>query len=139
MAGNSLWYDATAIASVGAVCNLFGTAATMKIYTTPQPALDGSFAGTLLVTLGFANPIPFSATAASTGTVTATAGAITSGTAVSTGTAAAFGIFGTTGATIATGNVSTTAANLNLNSTVINSGAVVSITAFTITQSQTGT
>jgi hypothetical protein len=138
MTGNSFWYDATSEASVNAVAALLNSGGTIKIYTGTQPALDGSLTGTLLATLTFSSTA-FASSTASGGTVTATANSITSGTAAATGTAGYFALVTSGSATVATGTVGTSGADLNLNSLSISSGATVSCSAFTITQSQTGT
>lgn len=138
--GTSYWYSATNIASISAATTLLGTAGTMAIYSGTQPIYDQTLTGTLLVTLKLANPTPFATPTSSGGVTTSTANTITSGTAVATNTAGYFALLATNGTTVvALGNVSTTGANLNLNSTSISSGAVVSVSSFSITQSETGT
>jgi len=133
---SSEWYDATVEAAVNAVAALLNSG-TIKIYTGSQPALDGSLTGTLLATLTFGSTA-FGSSSASAGTVTATANAITSGTAAATGTAGYFALVTSGSAVVATGTVGTSGADLNLNSLSISSGATVSCSSFTITQSQTG-
>jgi hypothetical protein len=133
---SSLWYDATVEASVNAVTALLNSG-TIKIYTGSQPALDGSLTGTLLATLTF-GATAFAASTASTGTVTATANSITSGTAGNTGTAGYFALVTSGSVTVLTGTVGTSGANLNLSTLSIVSGATISCSSFTITQSQTG-
>ena len=136
MANNPLFYDATVVAGVNAVTALLNNGY-LVIYTGSQPSLDGSLTGTLLATLTFASTA-FGSAGASTGTVTATANSITSGTAGNSGTAQYFALLKSDGTTIvATGSVGTSGADLNLSTTSISSGAVVSCSSFTITQAQT--
>lgn len=135
---SSYWYDVTVEASVNAVAALLN-GGTLKLYTGTQPALDGAVTGTLLATLTFGGTAFGSSTAAS-GTVTATANAIASGTAGNTGTAGYFVVEESGGTVVATGTVaSPSGGDLNLSTLSIVSGATVSCSAFTITQSQTGT
>ena len=134
---SSLWYDATSEAAVNAVAVLLNSG-TLKIYTGSQPSLDGSLTGTLLATLTFGSTA-FATATASAGTVTATANAIGSASASNTGTAGYFALVTSGSATVLTGTVGTSGADLNFNSLSIVSGATVSCSSFTITQSQTGT
>lgn len=135
---SSLWYDATVIADVNAVTALVNSGF-IKIYTGSQPALNGAVTGTLLASMTF-GATAFGGAVATSGTVTATANAITSGTAVATGTAGYFVLVKSDNTTVvASGTVGTSGANLNLNSLAISSGATVSCSSFTISQSQTGT
>lgn len=136
MANVPRWYDATVTTGVDAVTALLDSG-TLRIYTGAQPSLNGAVSGTLLVTLTL-NATAFGSSSASGGTVTATANSITSGTAGATGTAGYFALLKSDGTTVAaTGSVGTSGADLNLDSLSISSGATVSCSAFTITQSQT--
>jgi hypothetical protein len=134
---SSFWYDATVEAGINAISALLNSG-TIKIYTGTQPALDGALTGTLLATLTFGGTA-FAASTASAGTVTATANAITSGTAGATGTAGYFALVTSGSSTVLTGTVGTSGADLNLSTLSIVSGATVSCSSFTLTQSQTGT
>ena len=136
MASNPLWYDATVEAAVNAVTALLN-GGSLVIYEGTQPAVDGALGGTILATMSFAGTAFGNATAAA-GTVTATAGTITSGTASATGTAQYFALMTSAGGTVGTGECGTSGSDLNLNSTAISSGATVTISSFTITESQTG-
>jgi hypothetical protein len=142
----STWNDATVIAGVNAVTALLNNG-WIAIYSGTSPGLNAAPTGTLLATMRFANPTAFATATASAGTVTATANAITSGTAAATNTAGycalvTSGWSGTGTPTaaqvVAIGTVGTSGANLNLSSTSIVSGATVSCSSFTITQSETG-
>jgi hypothetical protein len=137
MATNPEFYDATIKAGVDAMTTLLNSGS-LRIYGGSQPALNGAVSGgTLLSTLPFGTTA-FAASTASGGTVTATANAITAGTAVTTGTAGFFGLLKSDGTTVvATGSVGTSGADLNMDSTSISSGAVVSCSSFTISQAQT--
>lgn len=134
---SSYWYDATVIAAVNAAAALLN-GGTIKIYTGTQPALDGAVTGTLLVTLTF-SATAFATAVASGGTVTATANAITGANAVATGTAGYCVLENSSSTVVASGTVGTSGADLNLSSLSITSGTPISCSAFTITQSQTGT
>ena len=135
MANSPEWNDATIIAGVaamGALCNN----GTLRIYTGSQPALNGALSGTLLATLTF-GATAFGTPTASGGTVTAAANSITSGTAAASNTAGYFALVKSdTTTVVATGSVGTSGADLNLNSLAISSGATVSCSAFSLTQSQ---
>jgi hypothetical protein len=136
ISNNPQFYDNTVIACVNAGTALLNNGY-LNIYTGGQPALDGGISGTLLVSLAFGSTAFASATA-SGGVVTATANAIANGTAGSTGTAGYFALLKSDDATVvATGSVGTSGADLNLSTTSIVSGAVVSCSSFTITQAQT--
>lgn len=136
MANNPLFYDATVEAGVNAVTALLNSGY-ITIYTGGQPALDGALTGTQLVELQF-NSTAFGASSASGGVVTATANAISNGTAGNTGTAGYFALLKNDNSTVvATGSVGTSGADLNLSTTAVVSGAVVSCSSFTITQAQT--
>jgi hypothetical protein len=135
MANNPQFYDATVIAAVNSATSLLNNGF-LNIYTGGQPSLDGGISGTLLVSLAF-GATAFASATASGGTVTATANSITNGTAGNTGTAGYFALLKSDDATVvATGSVGTSGADLNLSTTAIVSGAVVSCSSFTITQAQ---
>lgn len=134
-ANNPLLYDTGCTAAM----NGFGAAlnsGTMKIYTGAQPAVDVAVTGTLLVTLTFGAAAFAAATASGSGG-SMSANAITSGTAVATGTAGYFALLSSTAVVIATGSVGTSAADLNMSSLSISSGANVACSAFTVTMPQT--
>lgn len=136
MANSPRFYQATVKAAVDAAAALLNSGF-IKIYTGSQPSVDGAVTGTLLATMTF-SATAFPASSASGGVVTATANAITSGTAGNTGTAGYFALVKSDNSTVvATGSVGTSGADLNLNSTSISSGATVSCSSFTITESQT--
>jgi hypothetical protein len=137
VANSPEWYDATITTGVDAVTALLNSG-TLRIYTGAQPALNGAVSGTLLATLTFGGTA-FGSSSASGGTVTATANTITSGTAAATGTAGYFALLKSDGTTVVmTGSVGTSGSvDLTLNSLAISSGATVSCSSFTITQSQT--
>lgn len=109
---------------------------TIELYTGTQPAnantaLSGN---TLLATLTFGSPAFGSA--ASGGIITANA--ITSGTAVATGTATFARIYKSDGTTVVMdATVGTSGAGLNLNTTSIVTGGLVSVTSFTHTVTET--
>lgn len=135
-ANNPLFYDASIEAELNALTALLNSGF-LEIYTGGQPALDGGLSGTLLVTLSFAATAFANATAAA-GTVTATANTITNGTAVATGTAGYFALLASNNSTvIGTGSVGVSGADLNMSTTAIVSGAVVSCSSFSFTQAQT--
>lgn len=134
MANQPRFNQVSVKAAVDAVTALLNSGL-IKLYTGTQPAVDGSITGTLLATLTF-GATAFPASSASAGTVTATANTITSGTAGNTGTAGYFAVEKSDATVIATGSVGTSGADLNLNSLSISSGATVSCSAFTITESQ---
>ena len=107
-----------------------GINAILRIYSGAQPASVATAAtGTLLVSL------PCSATAfGAIATGVLTANAITTTAAAGSGTAGWFRVFKADGVTaVVDGAVSTTASDLNLNSTSITATQNVSITSFAIT------
>ena len=135
MANVPRFYDATVIAAVNSATSLLNSGF-INIYTGGQPALNGGVSGTLLVQLSF-GATAFASASASGGTVTATANAITNGTASNTGTAGYFALLKSDNTTVvATGTCGTSGCDLNLSTTAIVSGAVVSCSSFTITESQ---
>lgn len=135
MANLPRWYDATVIAAVNAGASLLNNGF-LNVYSGGQPALNGGVSGTLLVQLTF-GATAFATAVASTGTVTATANAITNGTASNTGTAGYFALVKSDNTTVVmTGSVGTSGADLNMSTLAVVSGAVVSCSSFTITESQ---
>lgn len=135
MANSPAWYDASIKTSNDTLAALLN-GGLLSIYTGAQPALNVGLTGTLLVSLTFASPA-FAASTASGGLVTATANAITSGTAGNTGTAGYFAVVKSDAVTVvATGSVGTSGADLNMSTLNIVSGAVVTCSAFAITQAQ---
>ncbi len=136
MANNPLFYDNTIITAVNAAAALLNSGY-LNIYTGGQPTLDGGLTGTLLVQLTFSSTA-FSSATATGGVVTATANAIGNGTASNTGTAGYFAILKSDNSTVvATGSVGTSGADLNMSTTAVVSGAVVTCSSFALTQAQT--
>lgn len=141
MANNPFFADASVIAAVNPLAALLNSG-TLLVYTGSQPtdantAVSGQ---TLLVTLTFQSTA-FAGAAASgaagSRVVTATANAITSGTCVATGTAAWFRCLKSDAVTVVLdGSVGTSGADLNFSTTAFTSGAVVSISSFTISQNE---
>jgi hypothetical protein len=143
MANNPFFSDTAISGSSGALATITAllNSGDIKIYTGSQPTdANQSITGTLLATLVFgatAFGTPAASGAAGSRVVTATANAITSGTAGNTGTAGYFVLEKSDGATvIAMGSVGTSGADLNLNSLSVTSGATVSCSSFTITQTE---
>lgn len=141
MATNPFFSDTAVKAAVDALAALCNSG-TLNIYTTAQPTDANTAIGaqTLLATLTFGSTaFPSSVASGSAGSkvVTATANAITSGTAGATGTAAWFRVLKSDASTIVLdGSCGTSGADLNLSTLAISSGAVVSISSFTITQTE---
>lgn len=105
----------------------------VRIYSgTPPADADASLSGnTLLAELAMSNPAFGSAADSSPG-ATATASAISNDTSAdATGTATFFRLLDGANAVVAQGAVSTSGAELNLNTTSIVAGAIVSITSMT--------
>lgn len=135
----SEWYSSAGSvpAAVNAVTALLNSGH-IDIYSGTQPALDGAV-GTRIARLTFGTTA-FATSAASGGTVTATANAITSDPSAVGGTAGYMALVKSDGSTVvATGTVGTSGANLNLNSLTISAGATVSCSSFSITMPQAGT
>lgn len=105
--------------------------ATLKIYTGTQPAAGAAATGTLLVTI----TLPADAMAAGSAGVAAKSGTW-SGTAGNTGTAGWFRIESSAGSRWYDGAVTATAGGgeIELTSTSITSGQIVTITSFSVTQ-----
>lgn len=127
--------NAAANAAADAVAALLNNGY-LRIYSGTQPAdADTALSGnTLLAELRF-NATAFGAASAAV----ATANAITSDTSAdATGTATFFRALKSDGTTVVfDGSVGTSGADLNLNSVAIQSGAAVSVSSFTYTQSKT--
>lgn len=122
----------TALNNFGALLN----SGFLRIYTGAQPAVDGAISGTLLVQLTFGATAFSAATAAGAGG-SMSANAISSGTAGNSGTAGYFALVKTDGTTVVgTGAVGTSGAELNLSTTTINSGNVISVSSFVVTMAQ---
>lgn len=118
-------------AASNAACNALTAlvnGGTIKIYTGSQPAN----AETAITTQTLLGSVTLNATAFGSATNgTGTANAITSGTAAATGTAVWFRVCNSGGTGIWDGAVGTSASNLNLNSTSIQSGATIAVSAYT--------
>lgn len=117
-------------AQLDQITTAVGASGKLRIYSGTRPAnVAAAITGTLLAEL------PLNATfaaAASAGVLTLNS--ITSATAVATGTASHFRIWQNNGTTaVMDGDVSTSASDLNLNSTAITSGGSVAVTSFTDT------
>jgi hypothetical protein len=135
MAGNTQLTDAAANAAANAVCAL-ANGGTLKIYNGAQPAN----ANVAVSTQTLLASLPLSAAAFANAVAgVATANAITSATALATSTATWFRVFKSDGVTpVFDGNIGTSGANLNINSTAIQSGATVSVSSFTYTINEAG-
>lgn len=134
MALNPKLSNASANAAADAVARLLDTGY-LRIYSGTQPAdADTALSGnTLLAELRFNAT---SAPAAVAGVLTFNAIAADTS-ADATGTATFYRAFKSDGTTVVTdGSVGTSGANLNLNSVAIQSGAQVSVSSFTYTQSK---
>jgi hypothetical protein len=140
MATNPFFADATTNAGLNALAAT-ANGGTLNIYTGSQPTDANTALGaqTLLVTLTFSGTAFGNGVAsgsAGSKVCTATANAITAGTAVATGTATWFRILTSGSGVCIDGSVGTSGCDLNLSSTSISTGAVVSISSFTITQTE---
>jgi hypothetical protein len=137
---NPFFADATVIAGVNALA-VTANGGTLNIYTGTQPA-DANTAlsgNTLLVTLtlgGTAFGIGVASGSAGSKVVTATANAITAGTGVATGTATWFRILTSGAAVCIDGSCGASGCDLNLSSTAISVGAIVSVSSFTVQQTE---
>lgn len=101
-------------------------AATLEVYTGPQPAdADTAASGTLLVTLTLNDP----AGTQSGGVITIDVDPAISATAVATGTAGWARMKDSTGATVLDGSVGTSSADFIIDSTSITSGQTVALVA----------
>jgi hypothetical protein len=135
LANNPLVYDSPCETMINAFTALLNNGY-IEVYTGSQPSVDGSLTGTLLATMTFGSTAFANATASGSGG-SAAANTITAGTAGNTGTAGYFALVTSGSATVGTGSVGTSGADLNFNTLSIVSGAVVSCSAFTVTQPQT--
>lgn len=136
MANNPLFYDNTIKTGINAETPL-ANGGYLEIYSGSQPALNGSLTGTKLAKLPL-SATAFAAAAASGGTVSAAANAITTENGLATGTAGYFAVLESDDATVvATGSVGTSNADLILSSLSIVSGVPVSVSALTLSQPQT--
>ena len=135
MANNPLVYDSPCETMINAFTALLNNGF-IEVYTGSQPSVDGSLSGTLLATMTFGATAFANATASASGG-SAAANTITGGTAGNSGTAGYFALVTSGSATVGTGSVGTSGADLNFNTLSIVSGAVVSCSAFTVTQPQT--
>jgi hypothetical protein len=117
-------------AQLDQITTAVGTTAKLRIYSGTRPAnVAASITGTLLAELTCNATF---APASSGGVLTLNS--ITSATAVATGTASHFRLWNSAATTaMVDGDVSTSASDLNLNSTSITSGGSVAVTSFTIT------
>jgi len=135
MALNPKLSNTGANAAADATCTLLNSGK-LRIYSLTQPtdADTAIVSQVLLAELTFGNPA-FGAAVAGV----ATANAITGDTSAdNTGTATWFRALKSDGSTVIfDGSVGTSGANLNLNSVAISSGAAVSVTSLTYTQSKT--
>jgi hypothetical protein len=135
LANNPLVYDSPCETMINAFTALLNNGF-IEVYSGSQPSVDGSLSGTLLATMTFGSTAFANATASGTGG-SAAANTITAGTAGNTGTAGYFALVTSGSSTVGTGSVGTSGADLNFNTLSIVSGAVVSCSAFTVTQPQT--
>lgn len=140
MATNPFFADATTNAGLNALAAT-ANGGTLNIYSGSQPtdANTATSGQTLLVTLTFSGTAFGNGVAsgsAGSKVCTATANAITAGTAGNTGTAAWFRILTSGSGVCIDGSVGTAGCDLNLSSTAISTGAIVSISSFTITQTE---
>lgn len=125
--------NAAASAAADAVLVLLNTGY-LRIYSGTRPAtVDTALSGnTLLAELRF-SATAFPASSNGVGT----ANSITSATAAATGTASFFRALKSDGTTaVLDGDVATSASDLNLNSTAIQSGATVAVSSMTYTQTK---
>lgn len=135
MALNTQVSDATANASCNAATARVN-GGSIKIYTGPQPA-NGNTAlttQTLLATLPLNNPAFGNAAAG----VAALNAAGVSATAVATGTAAWCRVCDSSGVGEWDASIGTAGCNLNMGSTAIQSGATVSVTAYSVYVAEAG-
>lgn len=119
------------LSGTGGIAGTSGTAGVLKVYTTPQPGTAGVTSGTCTMIVELS---PLSWAAGSNGTCTLSASR--AGTAVADGTAAWARLSDYSGTGyILDGSCGTAAAcDFVIDSTVISSGAVVTLTAATIVQ-----
>lgn len=131
MANNPHLSDTSANAAVNAVTAL-ANSGKLRIYDGTQPAN----ANTAVTTQTLLAELTMGATAFGAAAAgVATANAITAATAAATGTATWFRVVESNGTTVLfDGSVGTSAADLNLSTAAISSGATVSVSSFTYTQ-----
>lgn len=112
-----------------------GGAGTIEVRTgAPEATTLTADSGTLLATLTLSSTAFGAATSVtSNGLATATANAITSATAAATGTAGHWRAKSNAGVVIFQGNAATSAADMILSSTSINSGDTVAATSWVVT------
>jgi hypothetical protein len=139
MANNPFFSDEATKAAVDAVAALCNSG-TLKIYTGSQPTDANTAVGaqTLLGTLTLSATAFGASSASGSKVVTATANTITDDTSAdATGTAAWFRVLKSNGTSIVfDGSVGTSGCDLNLASTSIVAGEDISVTSFTITQTE---
>lgn len=130
MANNPKQANVAVNAATNAVAALLNSGY-VRIYDGAQPAT----ADTAITTQTLLAELTFGATAFGSAVAgVATANAIGSGTAAATGTAAWFRTFKTDGTTaVYDGSVGTSGCDMNLGSTAIQSGGLVSLSSFTYT------
>ena len=129
MASNLNYSNGTRNAQQQGLITYAGSGCLIKLYNGTQPtnANTAISTQTLLVTLTVSGSFGTD----SNGTLTL--GSVTNGTAVASGTADFFRIFKSDDSTVVMdGSVGTSGADMNLNTTTINSSQVVSITSGTI-------
>jgi hypothetical protein len=129
MASNLKYSNGTRDAQQTGLITYAGSGSIIRLYDGTQPANANTAISTqvLLVSLTISGAFGTD----SNGTITL--GTVTNGTAVASSTATFFRIFKSDGTTVVMdGSVGTSGADLNLNTTTISSGQVVSITAGTI-------
>jgi len=140
MANNPFWSDAAVTAAMDARLALLG-GGTVEIYDGTQPTDANTALGsqTLLVTLTL-SATAFAASAASgaagSRVVSAAANAITAGVAVATGTATWYRAKDSSGNGVHDGTVGTAGTDMVLNSAAIASGDGVSVTSWTVSQTE---
>jgi hypothetical protein len=137
MAGNTQLSDAAANAACDAVRAL-ANGGSIKFYTGTQPANANTAVSSqvLLATLTLPNPAFGSASGGSASLL----GVPISANAVASGTATWFRVLKSDGTTVVfDGNVGTSGCNINLNSNVISSGALVSISSLSYSITEAGT
>lgn len=129
MASNLKYSNGTRDAQQQGLITYAGSGCLINLYNGTQPANANTAISTqtLLVTLTISGSFGTD----SNGTLTL--GSVSNGTAVASGNADFFRIFKSDGTTVVMdGSVGTSGADMNLNTTSVNSGQVVSITAGTI-------
>ena len=135
MALNTQLSDAAANAACNALTALVNSGS-IKIYTGTQPANGnaGLSGNTLLATLPL-NSTAFGSAAAGAAALNASGVSASAG---NTGTATWFRVCNSSGTGIWDGSIGTSGCNINLNSTSVQSGAAVTVTAYTFTIAEAG-